>query len=122
VDIEDNRDQPEEDQFKILIDPLSGGDLQKLSFLSSKARRDEEGQLVLKETMTKRIKEVQNYGVEYAKDDVRTASNGKELFALLQDADGTEAEKVIKDIVWALRDHSKLREGIPLSLGSQSDA
>ena len=127
-DVEDNRDDPE--PFMVLLSPLSGTEMRKLeqSMLGKITRNRGEvnflkrAQDVQEKIIKTRVLEVKNYGVRDAvTSDVFTPKDGAELLKAVLKSGASESE-IIDDIIEALKDMSRLEEGLLGNLNSQSDS
>jgi hypothetical protein len=116
-DIGDNRE--DSDPFMVLLSPLSGSEMRKLEQAGMGNLTKNRGQInfykrvqAIQERIVKeRVIEVKNYAVEDKDGNVVEPKNGEELLQAVLAVGAAEAE-VIDDIVEALKDASKLEEGL----------
>ena len=126
--VEDNREDPE--PFMVLLSPLSGTEMRKLeqSMLGKITRNRGEvnflkrAQDVQERIIKTRVLEVKNYGVQDANTGkVFMPKDGAELLQAVLMSGASESE-VIDDIIEALKDMSRLEEGLLGNLSLQSDS
>ena len=116
-DVGDNREDPE--PFMVLLTPLSGAQLRKLEQSGMNNLTKGRGQVnfykrvqdIQEKIIKDRISEVKNYSIMKRDGTVFAPSNGAELLEAVLVVGAAEAE-VIDDIVEALKDSSKLDEGV----------
>jgi len=116
-DIEDNRNDPE--PFAVLISPLSGSEMRKLEQAGMQSLTKSRGQVnvykriqdIQERIIRDRVLEVKNYSVAKKDGTIFEPTNGKELLDAVLLSGAAEAE-VIDDIVEAMKDASRLEEGI----------
>ena len=116
-DIGDNRD--DSDPFMVLLSPLSGAEMRKLEQAGMQSITKSRGQInvykriqdIQEKIIRTRVLEVKNYSICDVNGTTVTPTNGKELLEAVLLVGASEAE-VIDDIVEALKDASRLDEGI----------
>jgi len=116
-DVDDNRDDSE--PFMVLLTPLSGAQMRKLEQTGMQSLTKGRGQVnfykrvqdIQEKIIKDRVTEVKNYTVMKPDKTVFAPKDGKELLEAILLVGASEAE-VIDDIVEALKDASKLSEGI----------
>jgi hypothetical protein len=116
-DVGDNREDPE--PFMVLLTPLSGAQLRKLEQSGMNNLTKGRGQVnfykrvqdIQEKIIKERISEVKNYSIVKKDGTVFAPANGAELLEAVLVVGAAEAE-VIDDIVEALKDSSKLDEGV----------
>lgn len=126
-DIGDNRE--DEDPFMVLLSPLNGAEMRKLEQAGMGKLTKARGQInffkraqdIQERIVKERVLEVKNYAVQDESGDVFTPKNGEDLLKAVLLVGAAEAE-VIDDIVEALKDASKLDEGLLKNLKLQFDS
>ena len=116
-DIGDNRD--DEDPFMVLLSPLSGSEMRKLEQAGMTNLTKNRGQVnfykrvqdIQERIVKERVVEVKNYAVQCKDGSILEPKNGSELLEAVLLVGASEAE-VIDDIVEALKDASRLEEGL----------
>jgi hypothetical protein len=116
-DIDDNREDSE--PFMVLLSPLSGAEMRKLEQAGMGNLTKNRGQVnfykriqaIQERILKERVVEVKNYAVQDPEGNVFAPKNGEELLQAVLAVGAAEAE-VIDDIVEALKDASKLEEGL----------
>lgn len=116
-DIGDNREDPE--PFAVLLSPLSGSEMRKLEQAGMTNLTKNRGQVnfykrvqdIQERIVKERVVEVKNYAVQGKDGSILEPKNGAELLEAVLLVGASEAE-VIDDIVEALKDASKLEEGL----------
>ena len=116
-DIGDNREDPE--PFAVLLSPLSGAEMRKLEQAGMQNVTKGRGQVnfykrlqdIQERIIKDRVQEVMNYSIVRPNGESFSPSNGEELLEAVLLVGASEAE-VIDDIVEALKDTSKIDEGV----------
>ena len=116
-DVGDNRDDPE--PFMVLLTPLSGAQLRKLEQAGMQSLTKGRGQVnfykrmqdIQEKIVSEKVTEVKNYSILKKDGTIFAPSNGAELLEAVLLVGAAEAE-VIDDVVEALKDSSKLDEGV----------
>lgn len=116
-DIADNREDP--DPFMVLLSPLSGSEMRKLEQSGMANMTRNRGQVnfykrvqdIQERIIKERVIEVKNYSVQDPEGTIFAPKNGAELLQAVLLVGASEAE-VIDDIVEALKDASRLEEGL----------
>ena len=116
-EIGDNRD--DEDPFMVLLSPLSGSEMRKLEQAGMTNLTKNRGQVnfykrvqdIQERIVKERVVEVKNYAVQCKDGSILEPKNGAELLEAVLLVGASEAE-VIDDIVEALKDASRLEEGL----------
>lgn len=116
-DIDDNRQDPE--PFMVLLGPLSGKDMQKLERATlgvSITRNQQANFLERAHTLIARliatcVQDVKNYSVSDKDGNVFEPKTGEELMQAILTAGASELP-ILDDIVEALKDRSRLEEGL----------
>lgn len=125
-DLGDNR--ADTDPFRVLIMPLSGADMLRLETqaagaVTAGARNAARVANKLRERIIReRVERVEGYQVRNPKTGrAFEPKNGAELVQAVGMAGGTEPDLVLEDILAALRDHSRLEDGLPERLTSRCE-
>lgn len=126
LDIGDNR--TEDDPFTVELEPISGEEMMKIERGMGKMTRGSDMNFMTRAHMTRdkiikeRVKGVRNYEVEDNAGVVFTPTNGEELLRAVKIAGASEVDLVLDDILEALKDHSKLSEGLAKNFNTQSES
>jgi hypothetical protein len=107
-DVGDNREQPEEDQFAVLVQPATSRELQRLDEQHGTARGKKINFIkryheIREAILVRCIKEVRNCTYRNANGETHAITTGKELAA-------KAGNDILEDILEAIKDHSKLTE------------
>ena len=126
-DIDDNREDSE--PFMVLLTPLSGADMRRLESanMGKITKRGEinfmkRAQSIQERIISDRVLEVKNYAISDETDgSVIEPKNGAELIKAIMAAGASEID-ILDDVIEALKDSSKLDEGMIENLRLQSDS
>jgi hypothetical protein len=122
--IDGNRDDP--DPFTVTIKPMTAGEMLRIErslgdFTSAKINFAERAQTQVKSLLSSRVVSVHGYTVTHPKTGERVCPrNGAELYAAIMSYGDDKEASIIDEIVAAIKDVSKLKEGLREQLGSQS--
>jgi len=125
-DIGDNRSDPE--PFRVRLLPMSATDFKKYqessgNFTGGKVNFNRRAWEMSDRIISERVLEVENYAVRDPDTEVVVSpKNGRQLVEALAKADPVERESVTDDIVEALKDSSKLRDGLVGNSNSRPDS
>lgn len=124
-DVGDNREDP--DPFRVLIEPLSARELKAMErkinrqltrgvkrSVDVSAMVDMSAENTAREILTNRVKQVYGYCIQdVARGGILEPTTGSDLFdALYRDDAPAEELDILNDIIEAVKDHSKLSEGL----------
>lgn len=114
--IDGNRDDP--DPFTVTIKPLTAGELAKIergmgNFSGHKVNFTERAQAHVKMIFERRVVSVRGYSIVHPKTGAKIEpKTGPELYTAIMDHGDDHETDIIDEIVAAVKDASKLREGL----------
>jgi hypothetical protein len=122
--IDDNRDDA--DPFTVTIKPMTAGEMLRMErglgeFTTTKINFSERAQAHVKSVFEARVVRVYGYTIIHPKTGARICPrNGAELYAAIMDFGDDKEASIIDEIVSAIKDTSKLKDGLREQSGSRS--